>query len=228
MVTLLPSSVWYPGKELLLNCAAWIKSCEIELSVEVISTLHVSIFGDRLDADVDCLPLLRHVIEKGNTTVFEWQTGQPPLKVIETPFVLEAADEDEDQEKEEKVTDRFSSQKLYSVLGIILILSLLIWPSCFNVKKVYIALFSFFLGYCICMKTLCIAPFKYLTKALIEALILLINKLFIFSVKLVGDTMWQNLNSILNLLLLLSRLIGEILIWAQARQMVPLITLTLF
>lgn len=96
------------------------------MSVEVISTLHVSIFGDRLDADVDCLPLLRHVIEKGNTTVFEWQTGQPPLKVIETPFVLEAADEDEDQEKEEKVTDRFSSQKLYSVLGIILILSLLI------------------------------------------------------------------------------------------------------
>lgn len=66
-------------------------------------TRFISFVLDKKDADVDCLHLLRHVIERGNTTVFEWQTGRPPLKVVETPFVLDALDEDESQEKEEKI-----------------------------------------------------------------------------------------------------------------------------
>lgn len=66
-------------------------------------TRFISFILDKVDADKDCLNLLRHVIERGNTTVFEWQTGRPPLKVIETPFVLDTLDEDESQEKEEKI-----------------------------------------------------------------------------------------------------------------------------
>lgn len=96
-------AVWLCG----LNCVDW----NTEFSTYVILTLCVSLSCDRPSADVDCLHLLRHVIERGNTTVFEWQTGRPPLKVIETPFVLDALDEDESQAKEEQVNDRFSLEK---------------------------------------------------------------------------------------------------------------------
>ncbi|XP_054714638.1 CDK5 regulatory subunit-associated protein 3-like isoform X2 [Uloborus diversus] len=40
------------------------------------------------DAESICVPMLKHIIEKGNTTTFEWRTGEPP-EVIEvtTPVI---------------------------------------------------------------------------------------------------------------------------------------------
>ncbi|GFT06249.1 CDK5 regulatory subunit-associated protein 3, partial [Nephila pilipes] len=38
------------------------------------------------DMDSNCLPVLKYVIEKGNTTTFEWRTGEPPEVVeVTTP-----------------------------------------------------------------------------------------------------------------------------------------------
>lgn len=45
-------------------------------------------FTLKKDADAFCLPLLKYIIEKGNTSTFEWRTGEPP-EVIEvtTPVI---------------------------------------------------------------------------------------------------------------------------------------------
>lgn len=50
--------------------------------------MHFLSFTLNKDADGFCLPLLKYVIEKGNTTTFEWRTGEPP-EVIEntTPII---------------------------------------------------------------------------------------------------------------------------------------------
>ncbi|CAL1265495.1 unnamed protein product [Larinioides sclopetarius] len=40
------------------------------------------------DMDSNCLLLLHHIIEKGNTTTFEWRTGEPPEVVEVTTPVL--------------------------------------------------------------------------------------------------------------------------------------------
>uniref|UniRef100_A0A182SQY6 Uncharacterized protein n=1 Tax=Anopheles maculatus TaxID=74869 RepID=A0A182SQY6_9DIPT len=44
--------------------------------------------------DPECLPLLKHVIAKGNTTVYEYVYGEPPLSIDEPPvkFVTQQAD----------------------------------------------------------------------------------------------------------------------------------------
>lgn len=40
------------------------------------------------DADGFCLPVLKYIIEKGNTTTFEWRTGEPPEVVeVTTPLI---------------------------------------------------------------------------------------------------------------------------------------------
>lgn len=40
------------------------------------------------DADDFCLPVLKYIIEKGNTTTFEWRTGEPPEVVeVTTPLI---------------------------------------------------------------------------------------------------------------------------------------------
>lgn len=45
-------------------------------------------FTLKQDMQSDCLPLLKHIIEKGNTTTFEWRTGEPPEVVeVTTPVV---------------------------------------------------------------------------------------------------------------------------------------------
>ncbi|GFV19625.1 CDK5 regulatory subunit-associated protein 3 [Trichonephila clavipes] len=45
-------------------------------------------FTMKKDLHSDCLPLLKHIIEKGNTTTFEWRTGEPPEVVEETTLVI--------------------------------------------------------------------------------------------------------------------------------------------
>ncbi|XP_035915025.1 CDK5RAP3-like protein [Anopheles stephensi] len=44
--------------------------------------------------DPECLPLLKHVLAKGNTTVYEYVYGEPPLSIEEPPvqFVTQQAD----------------------------------------------------------------------------------------------------------------------------------------
>ncbi|XP_052898745.1 CDK5RAP3-like protein [Anopheles moucheti] len=49
-------------------------------------------------SDVECLPLLKHVLAKGNTTVYEYVYGEPPLAIEEPPvkFVTEQANAADD------------------------------------------------------------------------------------------------------------------------------------
>nr|CAG4643277.1 EOG090X07S9 [Ilyocryptus agilis] len=42
-----------------------------------------------LDGKFECLPVLQHIIEHGNTTVYEWRYGEPPLKIEEAPVFIE-------------------------------------------------------------------------------------------------------------------------------------------
>lgn len=36
-----------------------------------------------------CLPVLQYIIEHGNTTVYEWRYGEPPLRIEEPPLLIE-------------------------------------------------------------------------------------------------------------------------------------------
>ncbi|XP_058058202.1 CDK5RAP3-like protein [Anopheles bellator] len=47
--------------------------------------------------DAECLPLLKHVIGKGNTTVYEYVYGEPPLSVEEPTVTFDLADSAEEQ-----------------------------------------------------------------------------------------------------------------------------------
>lgn len=40
------------------------------------------------------LPLLQYVVEHGNTTVYEWSYGEPPLSVEPDPVLIELDDEE--------------------------------------------------------------------------------------------------------------------------------------
>ncbi|XP_020292400.1 CDK5 regulatory subunit-associated protein 3 isoform X1 [Pseudomyrmex gracilis] len=46
----------------------------------------------------DCVPIIKHVIEKGNTTMFEYTYGEVPTSIIEPPLNIKA-DEDENNER---------------------------------------------------------------------------------------------------------------------------------
>lgn len=41
------------------------------------------------------LPLLRYVVEHGNTTVYEWSYGEPPLSVEPDPIHIEIDDDEQ-------------------------------------------------------------------------------------------------------------------------------------
>lgn len=41
------------------------------------------------------LPLLQYVVDNGNTTVYEWSYGEPPLSVEPDPVHIELDDEDQ-------------------------------------------------------------------------------------------------------------------------------------
>jgi len=40
-------------------------------------------------SDEDCVPVLRFIIDKGNTTVYEWRYGEAPLTVEEPPLLID-------------------------------------------------------------------------------------------------------------------------------------------
>lgn len=43
-----------------------------------------------------CVPIVNYIIEKGNTTTYEWTYGEAPLSVVETPLDI-SLDDDENQ-----------------------------------------------------------------------------------------------------------------------------------
>ncbi|KAJ0177645.1 hypothetical protein K1T71_006518 [Dendrolimus kikuchii] len=47
------------------------------------------------DVASDPFPLLQYVVENGNTTVYEWRYGEPPLGIEPDPFHIEVDDEDQ-------------------------------------------------------------------------------------------------------------------------------------
>ncbi|XP_035214668.1 CDK5 regulatory subunit-associated protein 3-like isoform X1 [Stegodyphus dumicola] len=56
----------------------------------LVRNYYVSFLKFTLNRDVEntCLPVLKHIIEKGNTTTFEWRTGEPPDVVeVTTPVI---------------------------------------------------------------------------------------------------------------------------------------------
>nr|CAG4647980.1 EOG090X07S9 [Moina brachiata]SVE93064.1 EOG090X07S9 [Moina brachiata] len=46
------------------------------------------------NADFPCVPLLQYIIEHGNTTVYEWRYGEPPLRIEEPPLLINIESED--------------------------------------------------------------------------------------------------------------------------------------
>ncbi|ELT98163.1 hypothetical protein CAPTEDRAFT_19870 [Capitella teleta] len=59
------------------------------------------------NSDFECCPLLRHLMEKGNTTVYEWRKGEAPNEIEATPFELSVrcAEEEEKEEQQEEVEE---------------------------------------------------------------------------------------------------------------------------
>ena len=48
----------------------------------------------REDFSTDCLSLMQHVIKHGNTTIYEWQTGQKPTRIEEINLDFRIEDEE--------------------------------------------------------------------------------------------------------------------------------------
>lgn len=44
----------------------------------------------------NCVPMVKYVIEKGNTTTYEWKYGEPPISVEEPPFATNFNDDEPD------------------------------------------------------------------------------------------------------------------------------------
>ncbi|XP_011298825.1 CDK5 regulatory subunit-associated protein 3 [Fopius arisanus] len=44
--------------------------------------------------DNDCVPMIQYVIDKGNTTTYEWTYGEAPLSIVEPPLNINLDDED--------------------------------------------------------------------------------------------------------------------------------------
>lgn len=63
----------------------------------------VAFILNKTDDDPNCLRMVRYIMEKGNTTVYELHNGRPPLKILETPLDLEGLDENEEKEKEDEI-----------------------------------------------------------------------------------------------------------------------------
>lgn len=58
--------------------------------IELYSAFTKYILGDKAS---EILPLLQYVVEHGNTTVYEWSYGEPPLSVEPDPMHIELDDE---------------------------------------------------------------------------------------------------------------------------------------
>ncbi|XP_050677763.1 CDK5RAP3-like protein isoform X2 [Leptidea sinapis] len=59
-------------------------------SIELYTAFSKYILGDQA---TEVLPLLQHVIENGNTTVYEWTYGEAPLQIEEDPVHIDVDDE---------------------------------------------------------------------------------------------------------------------------------------
>nr|CAG4637090.1 EOG090X07S9 [Ceriodaphnia reticulata]SVE72992.1 EOG090X07S9 [Ceriodaphnia reticulata] len=42
-----------------------------------------------LNSELTCVPVLQYIIEHGNTTVYEWRYGEPPLRIEEPTLLIE-------------------------------------------------------------------------------------------------------------------------------------------
>ncbi|XP_075976044.1 CDK5RAP3 protein homolog [Anticarsia gemmatalis] len=60
--------------------------------IELYSAFSKYILGDKA---TEVLPLLQYVVEHGNTTVYEWSYGEPPLSVEPDPIHIELDDEEQ-------------------------------------------------------------------------------------------------------------------------------------
>ncbi|XP_033332884.1 CDK5 regulatory subunit-associated protein 3 [Megalopta genalis] len=52
--------------------------------------------------DDGCVPMLKYVIEKGNTTTYEWIYGEPPLSINEPPLNINTDNDDLESKKAEE------------------------------------------------------------------------------------------------------------------------------
>lgn len=60
-------------------------------AIELYSAFTKYILGDKAR---EALPLLKYVVDNGNTTVYEWSYGEPPLGVEPDPIHIEVEDEE--------------------------------------------------------------------------------------------------------------------------------------
>ncbi|XP_077282758.1 CDK5RAP3 protein homolog [Temnothorax americanus] len=68
------------------------KTKSLDKVVEFYSAFVEFTFGQQYDSN--CVPIIKYVIEKGNTTMFEYTYGEVPASIIEPPLNIKA-DEDE-------------------------------------------------------------------------------------------------------------------------------------
>ncbi|XP_026727222.1 CDK5RAP3-like protein [Trichoplusia ni] len=64
----------------------------LQPGIELYSAFSKYILGDKA---TEVLPLLQYVVDNGNTTVYEWSYGEPPLSVEPDPVHIELDDEDQ-------------------------------------------------------------------------------------------------------------------------------------
>lgn len=60
--------------------------------IELYSAFSKYVLGDKA---AQVLPLLQYVVENGNTTVYEWSYGEPPLSLEPDPIHIEFDDEEQ-------------------------------------------------------------------------------------------------------------------------------------
>ncbi|XP_054009160.1 CDK5 regulatory subunit-associated protein 3 [Hylaeus anthracinus] len=53
--------------------------------------------------DGGCVPMLKHVIDKGNTTTYQWIYGEPPLSITEPSLNICSENDDSEKKKDEDI-----------------------------------------------------------------------------------------------------------------------------
>lgn len=72
------------------------KTKSIEKGIEFYSAFVEYTLGRQHDGG--CLPMLKYIIDKGNTTTYEWIYGEAPLSIVEPPLNINT-DDDNSQER---------------------------------------------------------------------------------------------------------------------------------
>nr|XP_012227194.1 PREDICTED: CDK5 regulatory subunit-associated protein 3 [Linepithema humile] len=78
------------------------KTKSLDKVVEFYSAFVEFTFGQQYDGN--CVPMIKYVIEKGNTTTFEYIYGEAPVSITEPPLNIKV-DEDENNEKADITMD---------------------------------------------------------------------------------------------------------------------------